>query len=177
MQISLLVIFLLFLDRNICVCACVFNVCLIEFNSFPTLSGHTLFPSILLSYSASPDIRRLIFDQSTHLLPLYSSSLHPMPFRFPPLPDVPIIPPRTHPPSPPSITILCLPVQPHAPLPLALATNITCKGKDAGDRMGEGEVFGKTAGRSVPHGNSPSKSLDVMGDSISRTLLLHLPQQ
>ena len=67
--------------------------------------------------------------------------------------------------------------RPLRPLAPALAANIARSDEDVGDWTGGVVALRSVAGRSAPRGKSPSRPRAVVGDGISRPLLLHLPQQ
>ena len=79
-------------------------------------------------------------------------------------------------PHTPSHGLLHLPASPHAPPPLALATNISRKDKYVDNRTGGGEMRWKTAGRSAPCGKCPSRPFAMVGDGIRHPLCLHRDQ-
>ena len=96
-----------------------------------------------------------------HFVPLPSLDLPPAPLR----------------PPPPSLRILRLPALPFAPPPPALAANIDRKDKDVSDRTGGSEARWSNVSGSAPWRKSPKRPLAAVGDSTSRPLFLHRPQQ
>ena len=87
------------------------------------------------------------------------------------------LPPAPLPPPPPSRGLLRPPAPPLAPPPPVLSTHIARKDEDVGNRTGGVETCWSDAGGSTPHGKCPNSPLVVVGDSISRPLFLHRPQQ
>ena len=99
----------------------------------------------------------------------YSLLVRPSPFLL-------LLPHPTLPPLP-YLGLLRPLTPPRAPLPPALAADISRKDKDVGDRTSWVVARWLVAGGSAPRGKSPSIPLDVVGDSTSRPQFLHRPQQ
>ena len=96
------------------------------------------------------------------------------------LPLSPLHPSLSSPPAPPLPTSLVAlqPLAPaNAPLPPAPAAYISLRDEEVGDRTGGVVARRSLAGGSAPRGKCPRSPRVVVGDSISRFLFLHLPQQ
>ena len=87
------------------------------------------------------------------------------------LPPAPVLPP------PPSLGLLRLFSLPRAPLPLALAADISHKDEDVGYQTGRVVTCWLVAGGSTSRGKCPNRPIAVVGDGISLPQFLHRPQQ
>ena len=133
--------------------------------SLLTLSWGRIWPCPLCACSAI-----LLFLAAVALISVSVSPCGcPVPSLFLP-PSLALLPPS----SPGPLWTLA---PPRAPLPPALATNITRKDKDVRYRTGGVVALWSVVGGSVPRRKSHSRPLAVLGGGISRPQFLQRPQQ
>ena len=105
--------------------------------------------------------------------PIYPLDAPALPCFYPPMSlGLSLAPLR---PPPPSLGLFRPPAPPARLLPRPWPP-ISRKDEYVGDRTGRGEACWKTAGGSAPRRKCPSRPLAMVGDGISRPLLLHQPQ-